>query len=596
MMSGFAARLAQHRTHRSAHRRGLLVGAAIGTGMAAKAAVRGGTDLLLALNAGRLRSMGAPSVASLLPLRDSNAWVMDFGCAEILPACADVPVFFGASAFDPRRCLADLIGEIAAAGFHGVANFPTCIFLSGKVRDALEAAGVGFRRELELLQRAREEGLMTLAFVHSQSEARMMTAIGVDAINLNFGWNHGGRQGVRPQLSLAEAAEYARQTFRRIRRINPRILCMVEGGPIVGPTDMYHVCQVARADGYIGGSTIDRVPLETSVEEVTAAFKAVSVIQKNIDELERQIERAQRNYGIIGCSPAIQRVQTQIGRIARHGRPVLIIGAAGSGKEHVARAACAASGRPPGCFVALSCDEHAEASLFGAPGGAGASYSRRGVLEAASGQAVFLEDLSALSLRVQGRLVHVIEGQRNARSAVPAARRGRDTQLICALSKSPEALVSEGRLDPRLPLLFHGRRIVLPPLQERLEDVPLLANYMLRGFRATLGSRATGLDHSAYRVLMSHNWPGNVRELCATLEHAVRSTTEVVLTARHIVLTRDDAAATSHPPEHDQKAWILDALRRHRFRRGETARYLGISRKTLYNKMRLLRLDVSGKS
>lgn len=585
-MSVLAARIGRQRSSTAASASNLLVGAAIGTGMAAKAAVRGGSDLLLALNAGRMRSMGAPSIASLLPLRDSNALVMDFGCSEILPASGGVPVFFGASAFDPRQSLPDLVDRIAAAGFHGIVNFPTSIFFAERFRRQLDATGCGFERERQLLQLAQRRGLMTLAFVHTPQDIDAMASAGVDIINLNLGWNHGGQVGVRSGMDLAEASEYARQAFRRVRRVHPAALCMVEGGPIVRPADMYHVCHFARADGYIGGSTIDRVPQETSVADVTAAFKAVSTIRKSIDELERQIEGAQARYGIIGCSTAIRQVQAQVGRIARHARPVLIVGPQGSGKELVARALCIANGRPPNSLVPLTCDGTAEQRLFGAGATALAtSFGRRGLLQAA-GQAVFIEDVSALPAGVQARLIAALENRQTQSSNKSSA------WLLCALPRDPEALVREKRLDPRLALLFEGRRIVLPPLTERMEDLPLLANYLLRQLRGSARSRAMELDHSAYRVLMSYHWPGNVRELRVVLEQAVRNCNEEIVTAEHLPPLRE---AQAPPRNRDERSWILDALQRHRFRRAETARYLGISRKTLYNKMRQLQLPTGEK-
>jgi len=131
-----------------------LPGAAIGTGMSAKAAARGGADFLLALSAGRFRSMGVPSAACMLALRDSNKLVMDFGSSEVLGSTA-LPIFFGATTLGCREPLEDLVARIAEAGFHGIANFPSCIFLDGQYRQFLEERGIGFDAEIELLRTAR---------------------------------------------------------------------------------------------------------------------------------------------------------------------------------------------------------------------------------------------------------------------------------------------------------------------------------------------------------------------------------------------------------------------------------------------------------
>ena len=134
----------------TANRSDFLVGAAIGTGMTARAAARGGADMLLALHAGRLRVMGAPSIACMLPLADSNRAVLDFARAEILGR-VDRPVYFGACVFDPRLDLEALVEEVRAAGFDGICNFPTAVHVDGAMRENLEYAGGGFRREVQLM-------------------------------------------------------------------------------------------------------------------------------------------------------------------------------------------------------------------------------------------------------------------------------------------------------------------------------------------------------------------------------------------------------------------------------------------------------------
>jgi predicted TIM-barrel enzyme len=124
----------------------LLVGGAIGVGMTAEAAERGGADFLLALSAGRYRVMGAASLAALLPLGEANRFTDTFARREILDRVA-VPVFFGASCFDPATDLSALVAQVKAAGYHGIANFPTAIHFDGRFRRALEEVGIGFARE-----------------------------------------------------------------------------------------------------------------------------------------------------------------------------------------------------------------------------------------------------------------------------------------------------------------------------------------------------------------------------------------------------------------------------------------------------------------
>jgi predicted TIM-barrel enzyme len=225
-------------------------------------------------------------------------------------------VFFGASCFDPRVEERALLADIKDAGFPGIVNFPTSTFLNGITRSKLDAAGVGFVREVSLLRAARRNGLSTLAYVHTLAEAEAMSEIEVDIINVNFGWNIGGKVGVRSNLGLLEAAEYAKLIFQRIRQIHPTVICMVEGGPIVNSDEMYGVCHTAKSDGYIGGSTIDRLPLEYSIEQVTSSFKAVGMLTQRIAELERKLDRFERRHGFVGRSAEIRNVQEFMDRIA----------------------------------------------------------------------------------------------------------------------------------------------------------------------------------------------------------------------------------------------------------------------------------------
>jgi predicted TIM-barrel enzyme len=217
-----------------------LVAAAIGTGMAAQAAARGGADFLVALNAGHLRSMGEPSVASLLALRETNRFVLEFAKAEIRPR-TNLPVFIGLAAFDPRLDPDALLQEVRTAGFDGVTNFPTVALIDGRFRRFLEASGFGIAREVALLRQARAQGLATLAYVHTGSEARQMAAAGVDIVNIDLGWNTGGALGVATRMPITEAADIAGRMIRTVRKVAADTICVVEGGPIVRPEQMDEV-------------------------------------------------------------------------------------------------------------------------------------------------------------------------------------------------------------------------------------------------------------------------------------------------------------------------------------------------------------------
>ena len=349
------------------------VGAAIGTGMAAQSAMRGGADFLLALSAGRMRNIGEPSIAAMLPLLETNALVMSFARQEILPR-ASVPVFFGAASFHPGLDLEALVAEIAAAGFCGIANFPTAILIDGAYRQFLEDAGLGFNRELELLEIARRRGLATLAYTHTLDEACAAAERGLDLINIDLGWNMGGVLGVDSDLRIEDAALMANTIARAVHAASPDTLCVVEGGPIVNPRQLEEVCQIARVDGYIGGSTIDRVPSESAIEAVTAAFKAIGALHQRLDGLERWRDRGAFPLALWGRSPAAEGAREMFARLVATDHPVLVVGEPGSGRRNIARALHAASPRRSRNLVSLSCREPAPGrlrlDLFGCMAGA----------------------------------------------------------------------------------------------------------------------------------------------------------------------------------------------------------------------------------
>ncbi|ASY60624.1 Sigma-54 dependent DNA-binding response regulator (plasmid) [Sinorhizobium sp. CCBAU 05631] len=558
-----------------------LVGAAIGTGMAAQAASRGGADFILALNAGRLRSMGAPSIFSLLALRNSNDFVLDFARSEILPQ-ARVPIFFGASAFDPRSPIETELERIADAGFGAVVNFPTAIFLDGRFRADIERAGLGFQRELDLLRAAKARGMATLAYVRTAIEAQQAAQAGVDIINLNLGWNVGGSVGSRSGLSLTQAADYAKIVFRQIRAISEETLCVLEGGPIVSPDQMYEVSVVAKADGYIGGSTIDRVPLEASMEQITSAFKSVGTLQKRIDELERQLEHAQREYAIVGRSPSIQQIKQRIEKLAASPLPVMITGEPGTGKKLLARGIHEAARRSGSKLISASSLDASGEALFGSVLGDG-GRKVLGLLQYHPRATLLIEDVESLGIDAQERLLEVIETGVYRR--LGDNDRGRfEGRLILTSTEPLSQLGSTGQLIPALESRLAPGHVFLPNLSDRLEDLPLLAEHFLEALRKDRRSRKLSVDHSAYRILMTYSWPENVRELRSVLETAAIRCEGDWIKAEHLPALSDTDAPHPHPA--DEREWILGALQRHRFRRGEAARYLGISRKTLYNKMR----------
>jgi DNA-binding NtrC family response regulator/predicted TIM-barrel enzyme len=571
-----------------------LVGAAIGTGMTAIAAEHGGADFLLALSAGRYRVMGAPSIACMLPLVDNNAHVAQFSRAEILTR-VNIPVYFGATVSDPRLDLPAFVARLRAWGFAGVANFPSAGQLGSRLRHTADRAGIGFPRELELMREAKAHGLGTLAYVRNEDDALTVAGEGVDMICLNFGWNAGGSGGMPQKTPLAEAAAQAEALFRTLRRKEVSPLLLVEGGPVTTPEEAGELCGICRADGYIGGSTIDRMPLEVAVAERTSAYKALNTLRCRIDSLKDEFFGPGHEYGLIGRSPAIVEVVRLIEKVADTDLSVLVLGANGTGKELVAQAIHRGSNRGDRDMVTVNCaalpPELIESELFGYEAGAftSAVRTRRGRFEEANGSTIFLDEIGELGAAVQAKLLRVLESGTFERlgSNRPIHVNAR---VVSATNRDIQQMVRGGEFRQDLYYRLNTMEIRLPTLAERLEDIPILARYFLDKDCRALNPDIRDIAAGAYRRLMNHSWPGNVRELHNTLTRAAAlGGGELIgpadLPALSDDLVAEEAARPGDPPE-SEREWLLEGLRRNRFRRQPTASYLGISRKTLYNKMK----------
>jgi predicted TIM-barrel enzyme/transcriptional regulator with AAA-type ATPase domain len=555
----------------------LVVGAAIGTGMAANFAMRGGADFLLALNAGRLRSMGEPSVASMLALNEANRFVMDFAATEILPR-ATVPVIFGACCFDPRQDIAELVERVRAAGFHGIANFPTAGMLAGPLRDRLEEAGLGCGRERAMLRRAREAGLVSIAYAHSLQEAEAAT--GADIVVIGLGWNQGGALG-RAAGDGGRAIEEAAIHVGRAARIvgQSGALCLVEGGPIVSPRHLEELCGFVNIDGYVGGSTIDRVPIEAAIEDTTSGFKTVEVASAARSDSGRMHTFPVQ---LAGRSDKIRTAREMLMRLAAGEGPVqlLVPDPAGAGPvaETLHRLSRERHREPVVVSLDAGSGEAARVELFGMAASEPGGRDRIGWLEVCRGGTLILE----CGAGTPASLVRAVTSAvRRGHARRLNSQRGYAVQVRLVVASSPDM--------PALPGLS---RLRIPHLSERPEDVSAVLDQVLRAVRQRLRRPQLRLDAAAWRQLADHPWPGDIDELRDRVERAALITEGCVISSIDL-----DGALSGNRRQAlfaSEKDWVLDGLRRNRFHRGKTAAWLGISRKTLYNKMRRYLLDREG--
>jgi len=240
-------------------------------------------------------------------------------------------------------------------------------------------------------------------------------------------------------------------------------------------------------------------------------------------------------HRIIGQSPAIERVLDFLARAAPLDSTVLITGESGTGKELAARALHENSPRAAKPFVAINCatlsETFLESELFGHERGAftGAIAQKKGKLEIAEGGSLFLDEICELAPPLQGKLLRVLQERQFERLGGTRAIQA-DLRLIAATNKDPEAAVREGAFRQDLYFRLRVLSIAMPPLRERREDIPLLANYFRIQHCGRLKRRVMGISAAARECLMRHDWPGNVRELESAIESAVAlGSTEMIL-------------------------------------------------------------------
>ena len=253
---------------------GHIIGAALGSGMTAKYVAMGGVDFIMALSAGKYRITGRSSYASYLCYGNSNDIVMELGTRELLPIIKNIPILFGILASDPEINLYEYIRVIKMSGFAGIVNFPTLALIDGKFREALEEEGTSFEKEIEAIKLANYFDLFTVAFVTTEYEAKRMIDAGADAICVHLGLTKGGFLGAKRSLSLYDAHKLAEDIFKVCESKNKDIIRMIYSGPASTPIDMRYMYQNTSCQGYIGGSTFERIPIERAIHNTTKAFKS----------------------------------------------------------------------------------------------------------------------------------------------------------------------------------------------------------------------------------------------------------------------------------------------------------------------------------
>ncbi|WP_255953268.1 phosphoenolpyruvate hydrolase family protein [Streptomyces odontomachi] len=256
-----------------------LVGAGAGSGISAKYAERGGADLILVYNSGKFRMAGHGSNAGLLAIGDANAIVLEMGERDVLPVVRETPVIAGVNGTDPTRVMPIFLARVADTGFSGVINFPSHGLLDGRWRQSLEATGFGYDREVEMIRTAHRRDLFTLSYSFTPDEARAMADAGADVVVAHMGLTTGGEIGAQGSWakSLDQCAVLINEIAEAARAVNPEVMVVCHGGPLETPADVRAVLAETDVQGFIGASTMERLPVETAIEGAVRGFKDLAL-------------------------------------------------------------------------------------------------------------------------------------------------------------------------------------------------------------------------------------------------------------------------------------------------------------------------------
>ena len=355
-------------------------------------------------------------------------------------------------------------------------------------------------------------------------------------------------------------------------------------------------------------------PVRDSHREVIGRLMVYRDVSKEIEveqmkaevlRLRTELETTYSFDGIVGNSPKMQQMYALIEQAAESDITVLVRGESGTGKELVARLFHFNSQRKEGPFLAINCaaipEALIESELFGHERGSftGATKQRIGAFERAHGGTILLDEIGDMLPMLQAKLLRVLQEREIQRiggaNTIPV-----DVRIIAATNQTLEEAVKTGAFREDLFYRLSAFPLEIPPLRERREDIPLLADHFLKKYAKSAGKSISGLSTATLRVLLQYDWPGNVRELENAIEHAILLETTKVLQVHNLPAQLSPLALQSDAPpvplslEEAERQAIVQALEATENNIAEAARDLGVGRTTLYRKLKKYDLPSKG--
>jgi DNA-binding NtrC family response regulator len=383
------------------------------------------------------------------------------------------------------------------------------------------------------------------------------------------------------------------ELMRRIKRNDERlpVVMMTAHGDIDGAVE----AMKSGATDFLT-KPLDYISLHALLKSVAGDVRR----QQEGKLLDSRIDRQTAIGGVVGQGKAIRVVRQTIESLASSDAPAILTGESGTGKEVAARAIHALSARRDKPFVAVNAaaipEGLIESEIFGHEQGAftGATRARPGVFELADGGTLFLDEIAEMPIMLQPKLLRVLEDGRARR--LGGSRDVRfDVRVLAATNRPPAEAIRGGRLREDLYYRLTVFELTLPPLRDRLEDLPLLAHHFIREFSRKHHLNVDGLGDSARELLEAHAWPGNVRELRNVMERATIVARAGWIETRHLphylqMLHRGSPPSLNLPAgttlADAERLLILQTLERVANNKAEAARQLGLDVKTIRNKLR----------
>ncbi|MFK7821415.1 MAG: sigma-54-dependent transcriptional regulator [Planctomycetaceae bacterium] len=393
------------------------------------------------------------------------------------------------------------------------------------------------------------------------------------------------------------------EVVEQLRKISPETEFVIS----TGHGSMDDAIQALRLGAY------DFLPKPCRLFEIATVLQRIAEkreMQNKTIALENRLEQVQGRPDIVGTSAPMERVQKLIQKIAPTESTVLVLGETGTGKELVAKRVHDLSERANAPFVAVNCgalpENLVESEFFGHKKGAftGAETHRKGLFEVANGGTLFLDELGELNKSMQVKLLRFLESGEVRRVGENEAFTV-DVRVVCATNRDLQEMVAEGTFREDLFFRVNTFEIHLPPLRERKEDIPLLAQFLIARHLRRPSVPDGIVSSEALAVLKEHPWSGNVRELANALEHAVILSDGESIKVEDLpdsVLRSSGASSAGSVQFGSQEKtlrememeMIYHVLDKHQGDKPKTAKELGIALKTLYNKLNQDQARVAG--